>query len=76
MQSHFRVLLHIRGKERYIYVYTDEDRDALINAFRDQAADPRLSMTWSDANVLTEAIRKEARTVATEAPVLAPPVRF
>jgi hypothetical protein len=57
-------------------VYTDENRDALINAFRDQAADPRLSMTWSDVTVLTEAIRKEAGTVVAETPVLAPTVRF
>jgi hypothetical protein len=56
----FNVLALIKGEERYIFVYDETSRDALLNAFRDQAADPRLSLTWFDAAVLTEKARDQA----------------
>jgi hypothetical protein len=51
----------IKGNERYVFVYDDSSRQPLIDAFRDQAADPRLSFTWFDAAVLTEKAREQAR---------------
>jgi hypothetical protein len=57
----FNVLALIKGEERYVFVYDDESRQPLIDAFRDQAADPRLSFTWFDAAVLTEKAREQAR---------------
>jgi hypothetical protein len=55
------VLALIKGNERYVFVYDDDSRQPLIDAFRDQAADPRLSFTWFDAAVLTEKAREQAR---------------
>ena len=60
MQREFNVLALIKGSERYIFVYDDDSRQPLIDAFRDQAADPRLSFTWFDAAVLTEKAREQA----------------
>ena len=57
----FNVLALIKGNERYIFVYDDDSRRPLIDAFRDQAADPRLSLTWFDAAVLTEKAREQER---------------
>jgi hypothetical protein len=58
----FNVLALIKGNERYIYVYDDASRQALIDAFRDQAADPHVSFNWFDAAVLTEKAREQAQT--------------
>lgn len=73
MRREFNVLALIKGGERYVYVYDDGSRDALINAFRDQAADPGLSFSWLDAAVLTDKARDQARAAAA-AP--APPSRI
>jgi hypothetical protein len=62
------VLALIKGNERYIYVYDDESRPDLIDALRNQAADPRLSFSWFDAAVLTEKAREQGRAAAAAAP--------
>jgi hypothetical protein len=55
------VLALIKGTDRYVFVYDDDSRDALIEAFQDQAADPGLSLNWFDASVLTQKAREQAR---------------
>jgi hypothetical protein len=55
----FNILALIKGRERYIFVYDDASRVPLLDAFRDQAADPRLSFSWFDAAVLTEKARAQ-----------------
>jgi hypothetical protein len=67
----FNVLALIKGNERYVFVYDDKSREALIDAFRNQAADPRLSFSWFDAAVLTE----KARRYANALPAFDPPNR-
>jgi hypothetical protein len=62
------VLALIKGNERYVYVYDDESRPSLIDALRNQAADPRLSFSWFDAAVLTEKAREQQRAVASTPP--------
>jgi hypothetical protein len=61
VRREFNVLALIKGGERYIFVYDDDSRQPLIDAFRDQAADPCLSFTWFDAAVLTEKAKEQAR---------------
>jgi len=60
----FNVLALLKGNERYVFVYDDESREQLLGAFRDQAADPRLSFTWFDAHLLTDKAREQARQAA------------
>jgi hypothetical protein len=55
------ILALIKGPEQYVFVYDDPSRDALVDALRDLAADPRVSLTWFDAAVLTEKAREQAR---------------
>jgi hypothetical protein len=50
--TELNVLALVKGKERYIFVYDDASHAQLFDAFRDQAADPRLSLSWFDASVL------------------------
>ena len=62
MPREFNILALIKGEERFIFVYDDESRAELIDALRDQAADPRLTLSWFDAAVLTEKAREQAVT--------------
>ncbi len=67
MPEEFNVLALVKGQERYIYVYDDESRQQLIDAFRDQAADPNLSLNWFDAMVLSKKAREQEADTAEEA---------
>ena len=71
MAHELNVLALIKGQERYIFVYDDDSREPLIDAFRDHAADPRLSFNWFDAAVLTDKARAQAAEVEAAEP--APP---
>ena len=64
MRRAFNVLALIKGSEHYVFVYDDDSRQSLIDAFRDQAANPNLSFTWFDAAVLTDKAREQARGAA------------
>jgi hypothetical protein len=61
VRHEFNVLALIKGEERFVFVYDDDSRQALINVFRDHAADPASSITWFDATVLTEKAREQAK---------------
>jgi hypothetical protein len=67
----FNVLALIKGAERYVYVYDDESRSALLETFQVQAADPALSLTWFDAAVLTQKAHEQAGGMES-APVSSP----
>ena len=69
MRREFNVLALVKGSERYVFVYDDDSRPALIDAFRDQAADPHLSFSWFDAAVMTDKAREQARTAENVPPV-------
>ena len=51
------VLALIKGDERFIFVYDDDSKDALIDDIRQKAADPSVAINWFDAAVLTERVR-------------------
>ena len=68
MSREFNVLALIKGQERYIFIYDDDSHDPLIEAFRNNAADPRLSFSWFDAAVLTEKARQQAGAAETATP--------
>ena len=61
MRQEFNVLALIKGQEHYVFVYDDVSRPALLEFFREQAADTSLSFNWFDAAVLTEKAWEQAR---------------
>jgi hypothetical protein len=63
--NELNVLALIKGAEHYIFVYDDDSRAKLIDTFRDQAADPGLSLSWFDAMVLTTKARDQVQMEAT-----------
>jgi len=70
MRRELNVLALIKGAERYVFIYDDGSRQPLIDTFRDQAANPELSLNWFDAAVLTEKARQQARAGAENPPSL------
>jgi len=54
------VLALIKGQERFVFVYDEEARGEILDAIRDRAADPAVSLNWFDAAVLTERARQQA----------------
>jgi hypothetical protein len=60
VRQEYNVLALIKGEEHYVFVYDDASRLALVELFRQQAADSRLSLTWFDAAVLTEKAWEQA----------------
>ena len=76
MPQEFNVLALVKGQERYIFVYDDDSRHHLIDAFRDQAADPNLSLNWFDAMVLTKKAREQEQQETVAEPVAAPRSRI
>jgi hypothetical protein len=68
MSSDVNVLALVKGQERYVYVYDDVSHDALMDAVRDHAADPRLTLSWFDASVLTRKAREQMVAAAAVSP--------
>ena len=64
MAHEVNVLALLKGDERYVYVYDDASQNALLDAFRDHAAHPRLSLTWFDVVVLTEKAKAQFEAAA------------
>jgi hypothetical protein len=73
VSAEFNVIALIKGDERYVYVYDDESRAALLEAFQEHAADQRLSINWFDAAVLSQKAQEQA---AAQAPEPTPAARF
>jgi hypothetical protein len=73
--TELNVLALVKGAERYVFVYDDCSQVALLDAFRDQAADPRLSLSWFDATVLDRKAREQAEAQVNDAPPLPDRIR-
>ena len=54
MPPEVNVLALLKGQEQYVFVYDDASHPEMLQTIRDQAADPGLSLTWFDVNVLTK----------------------
>jgi hypothetical protein len=57
MTCELNVLALFKGSERFIFVYDDVSREALIDDIRNKAADPKIPINWFDATILTERVR-------------------
>jgi hypothetical protein len=64
----FNVLALIKGDERFVFVYDDTSRAALLELFRERAADEGYNFNWFDAAVLTEKAWEQAEAAGAGAP--------
>lgn len=51
------ILALVKGAERYVFVYADEDKQEALRHLDRFASNPELSFTWYDAAVLSGKIR-------------------
>lgn len=54
------VLALVKGDERYVFLFTDEQRKDVLPFLGKFAANPELSFSWYDAAVLSQRIREQA----------------
>jgi len=50
-----------RGKETYLFLYDDENRNKLFKIFSELTSNPRLSFTGNDEGILIEKVYQEIR---------------
>lgn len=62
MQQDINVLALVKGEERYIFLYDDENRAETLRTLGRYASNPQLSFTWYDAAVLSQKIRTAVGT--------------
>ena len=61
IRSDVNVLALVKGSERYVFLYDDEDRAETLRVLGRYASNPDLSFTWYDAAILSQKIRQESR---------------
>ncbi len=60
MTKDINVLALVKGKERYIFLYDDDNRAETLRTLGRYASNQELSFTWYDAAVLSQKIRQTA----------------
>lgn len=60
MTKDINVLALVKGKERYIFLYSDDKRAEALRTLGRYASNQELSFTWYDAAVLSQRIRHSA----------------
>ena len=58
MTKDINVLALVKGKERYIFLYDDDNRAETLRTLGRYASNQELSFTWYDAAVLSQKIRQ------------------
>ena len=58
MSKDINVLALVKGKERYIFLFDDENRSEALRTWGRYASNQDLSFTWYDAAVLSQKIRQ------------------
>lgn len=70
------VLALVKGAERYVFLYTYENRSECLSVLGRYASDPDLSFTWYDAAVLSQKIRQVTEKEEKERETKLPYPRF
>lgn len=64
MPKDINVLALVKGQERYVFLYSDENRAECLRVLGRFASDPELTFTWYDCAVLSQKIRHVAEEQA------------
>ena len=57
MSPEVNVMALVKGDERYVWLYSDDQTDATLRSLGRFASDPGLSFCWYDAAVLSQRMR-------------------
>ncbi len=58
MDKEVNVLALVKGEEKFIFLFDDENRDETLRQLAKFAADPELDFGWYDAAMLSHKIRE------------------
>ena len=58
MSKDINVLALVKGEERYIFLFDDNNRSEALRTLGRYASNPELSFSWYDAAVLSQKIRQ------------------
>ena len=58
MAQDINVLALVKGAERYVFLFDDDNRAETLRTLGRYASDPELSFSWYDAAVLSQKIRQ------------------
>ena len=58
MSQDINVLALVKGSERYIFLFDDDNRSEALRTLGRYASNPELSFSWYDAAVLSQKIRQ------------------
>ena len=64
MSQDINVLALVKGAERYIFLYDDQNRAETLRMLGRYASNPELSFTWYDAAVLSQKVRQNVSSSA------------
>tara|TARA_B100000686_G_C16112426_1_gene628547 strand:- start:127 stop:366 length:240 start_codon:yes stop_codon:yes gene_type:complete len=57
VSSDINVLALVKGEERFIFLFNDDNRSETLRLFGRYASNPELTFTWYDAAVLSQKVR-------------------
>jgi hypothetical protein len=60
MEKEVNVLAMVKGEERFVFLYDDQNRVETLRMLGRFAADPQLNFTWYDAALMSKKIRDMA----------------
>lgn len=58
MSQDINVLALVKGDERYVFLFDDNNRSEVLRTLGRYASNPELSFSWYDAAVLSQKIRQ------------------
>lgn len=58
MTQDINVLALVKGTERYVFLFDDDNRAETLRTLGRYASDPELSFSWYDAAVLSQKVRQ------------------
>lgn len=62
MSKDINVVALVKGEERYIFLFNDQQKSQTLRTLGRYASNPELSFSWYDAAVLSQKVRNAART--------------
>ena len=63
MSHEINVLALVKGNERYVFLFDDDNRSETLRTLGRYASNPELSFSWYDAAVLSQKIRQVAAEI-------------
>ena len=61
MSQDVNVVALVKGEERYLFLFNDEQKGETLRTLGKYASDPDLSFSWYDAAVLSQKVRRAVR---------------